>query len=226
MPQNIIECKNLYKEFKQGNKIIKVLNDINLSVKAGEQIAIIGSSGVGKSTLLQLLGGLDDASAGEVIIYGSNLKNLNQKEKGDLRNKYLGFVYQFHHLLNEFTALENVAMPLLIAGHPPKHCKQKAKELLKQVFLADRVEHKPTQLSGGERQRVAIARALICRPACILADEATGNLDEKTALDIMELLFDLNKKHQTAGIFVTHDKNIACKMQRQLLIKNATLIEN
>jgi lipoprotein-releasing system ATP-binding protein len=219
----VIECQNLHKEFNQGTKTIKILNNINLTLQQGEQIAIIGASGVGKSTLLQLLGGLDDATAGKVYICGQDTAKLGAKAKGELRNKHLGFVYQFHHLLNEFTAIENVAMPLLIAGFPPKECKRRAKKLLKEVFLQERAEHKPSELSGGERQRVAIARALICRPDCILADEPTGNLDEKTAADIINLLFSLNKTHQTAGVYVTHDKNIAKKMQKQLILKNNSL---
>lgn len=224
MNNPVIISKNLSRTYLDGAAKIEVLREINLQVNAGEMIAIVGSSGSGKSTLLHLLGGLDKPTSGDIIIGDKNLKNLSEKEKCRLRNKFLGFVYQFHHLLPEFSALENVGMPLLIRGEEPKQIKEKAKNLLEQVGLQDRLEHRLGELSGGERQRVAIARALVTKPLCILADEPTGNLDPANAAKVLELFFDLQKTHQTSVIMVTHDANIAKQAQRTMRIDHGSLV--
>lgn len=208
----ILHATHLKKCYHDGVGKVEVLKDINISVKKGEQIAIIGPSGSGKSTLLHLLGGLEKPSVGKVSIMNENIWQCTEKKRCQLRNRALGFIYQFHHLLPEFTALENVTMPLLLGDSPRKTAQEKAKALLEQVGLAQRFSHKPGQLSGGERQRVAIARALAMNPYCILADEPTGNLDQKTAEGIYALLLTLNQVHHTSLIIVTHDIQLAQRM--------------
>ncbi len=221
---NVIECTNLSKTFKEGLAKIEILRDVNLSVGKAELVAIVGSSGSGKSTLLHLLGGLDKPTSGSVAIAGSSLDQLSENKKCQLRNSYLGFIYQFHHLLPEFTALENVCMPLLIGHVSPLVAQSKAENILELVGLKDRLTHKIGELSGGERQRVAIARALVADPLCVLADEPTGNLDPKNAEKVLELFFDLQKKCQTSVIMVTHDKNIASHAQRVLTLQEGRLV--
>ncbi|HAJ75951.1 MAG TPA: lipoprotein-releasing ABC transporter ATP-binding protein LolD [Gammaproteobacteria bacterium] len=221
----VISCEHLEKIYSQGPQVVQVLSDVNLRIASGEQIAIVGSSGSGKTTLLNLLGGLDLPSSGTVHVAGKNLALVDETERGQLRNKYLGFVYQFHHLLGEFTALENVCMPLLIAGSAINAASERASEVLSRVALGDRQEHKPGELSGGERQRVAIARALVTRPRCVLLDEPTGNLDRHTALEIQDLMSELNQSLAISFIVVTHDERLASSMQRTLLLKDGVLHE-
>ncbi len=220
----VILATALAKKFTEGKISAEVLRDVSLEVKTGEMIAIVGPSGSGKSTLLHLLGGLDAPTAGKVEIDGINVHKLSEKAKGELRNKYLGFIYQFHHLLPEFSALENVAIPLLIGGSSTKDAESRAREILIKVGLAKRERHRVGELSGGERQRVAIARALVTNPKCVLADEPTGNLDQKTALQIFEMIAELNREFKTAFVIVTHDLTIAHKMQRVLVLENGLLI--
>ena len=219
--KEVLACSGLHKTYH--GLEVAVLNGIDLTVNAGEQIAIVGSSGSGKSTLLHLLGGLDTASAGEVSILKQNLASLNEAQKGVLRNRSLGFVYQFHHLLAEFTALENVAMPLFIRRMPREQALGLAADMLARVGLAHRVAHMPGELSGGERQRAALARALIAEPQCILADEPTGNLDRHTAHAVFDLLLGLNQTQQRSLVVVTHDIELAKKMQRQYLLVDGKL---
>lgn len=218
---NVLSCNALSKTY-QGLDVA-VLNGIDLSIDVGEQIAIVGTSGSGKSTLLHLLGGLDTPSTGEVSIAGQTLSKISEAQKGNLRNQHLGFVYQFHHLLPEFTALENVAMPLLIRRMPKLQAMQEATEMLKQVGLAHRIEHMPGEMSGGERQRAAVARALVTRPRCILADEPTGNLDRTTAQAVFDLLLQLNQEHGTSLVVVTHDMSLATKLKRQYTLQDGRL---
>ena len=221
---NILQCHNLFKTYNDGAIDTQVLNGVSLSLTKGELVSIVGSSGSGKSTLLHILGALDTPSSGNISFLGEDLGALSMNRQAKLRNQHLGFVYQFHHLLADFSALENVAMPLLIGGEKLSKAKQFARELLEKVGLGHRTEHRPAELSGGERQRVAIARALINRPALVLADEPTGNLDYSTALSIYDLMRELNQESETAFIVVTHDNDLADKMERKLHMKDGRLL--
>ena len=219
----VLECLDLGKTYTEGPQSLEVLRQISLRVKQGEQLAILGTSGSGKTTLLNLLGGLDLPSRGRVIVAGQDLAEVDETERGRLRNLYLGFVYQFHHLLSEFSALENISMPLLIAGYSRKEALQKSQIILERVGLLDRASHKPSELSGGERQRIAIARALVTEPACVLLDEPTGNLDRNTALNIQDLMSDLNEKLDISYIVVTHDEAFADTLDRKLFLRDGML---
>ena len=222
---SVLSCSRISKSYQQGRNIITVLENVDLNIRAAERIAIVGTSGSGKTTLLNLLGGLDLPTSGNVTVAGKNLNNINDSERGFLRNEYLGFVFQFHHLLGEFTALENVAMPLFINGRSPQEAAASAEVMLKRVGLGSRFSHKPSELSGGERQRVAIARALVNTPKCVLLDEPTGNLDKFTAGEIQSLLIDLNDSFDTSFIVVTHDELMANSMHRKLVLEGGTLHE-
>ena len=221
----VLEGKDLVKEFVQGDVKIQVLRAASISVRAGERIAIVGASGSGKTTLLQLLGGLDLPTGGTVEIAGSAMNRLNDTERGLLRNRAVGFVYQFHHLLPEFTALENVAMPLLVRRMSPRAARERASALLARVGLAERLTHRPSQLSGGERQRAAVARALVTRPKLVLADEPTGNLDGMNAAQVFELMLELNREFGTSLVIVTHDERLAARLDRVLVLAEGVLAE-
>jgi lipoprotein-releasing system ATP-binding protein len=217
------QCIKLSKSYMQGPNETQVLNELDLEVEAGELVAIVGSSGCGKSTFLHLAGALDSPSAGEVHISGTNIHQLSEKQRAKFRNQHIGFIYQFHHLMMEFSAQENVAMPLLIRGDKPIEAMNAAKEMLAQVGLSHRGHHRPAELSGGERQRVAIARALVTKPTLVLADEPTGNLDFDTAEQIYQLLRELNRTVNTSFVIVTHDLVLASKMDRQLRLEHGHL---
>ena len=223
MSDVIISCQQLSKRFQEGRLDVQVLRGVDLQIHAGEKVAILGSSGSGKSTLLHILGGLDLPSSGHVEVLGKRMDQLSDTQRGQLRNESLGFIYQFHHLLPEFTALENVAMPLLIRGVKVAEASQQAADILEKVGLGERLAHKPAQLSGGERQRAAIARALVTRPQAVLADEPTGNLDQQTAENVFNLMQGLNAAMKTAFVVVTHDLQLASRMDTVYRITAGTL---
>lgn len=222
--KSVLSCRSVARRFSEGGSILEVLSDVNLDVQPAERVAIVGASGSGKTTLLQILGGLDDPDDGEVFVGGEAMHGGSELSKGELRNRYIGFVYQFHHLLPEFTAEENVAMPLLIRRESKPRALEKARELLGRVGLGERLTHKPGELSGGERQRAAVARALIARPQLVLADEPTGNLDAGNGEHVMQLMLELNQELETSLVIVTHDMSIAERMDRVLVLENGQLV--
>ncbi len=219
----VIHCDNIAKSYHDGKIDVKVLHEVNLSIKAGEQVAIVGVSGAGKSTLLHLLGGLDKPTSGTVYIDDVDINSLSEKQRSYLRNQKLGFIYQLHHLLPEFTVLENVCMPLLLAKNTDKNYRARATELLEKIGLGHRLQHKIGELSGGERQRTAIARALVTNPVCVFADEPTGNLDPKTAEKVYDSMLSLNKELGTSLVIVTHDQQLASRMDRILRLEDGHL---
>jgi len=225
MTESVLEARDVGRQFQQGPVTLEVLKSVNVAILAGERLSIVGASGSGKTTLLQILGGLDKPSNGQVLVDGKDIHALGEKERGELRNHAMGFVYQFHHLLPEFSALENVAMPLLVRRMNTGEAKDRASEILKRVGLGERLTHRPHQLSGGERQRAAVARALVTQPKLVLADEPTGNLDGKNAEGVFELMLELNRERRTSLVVVTHDLRIAARMDRALEIENGTLRE-
>ena len=222
---NIIECCSVSFSYNEGSNKTSVLQNLSFEIKSGETTAIIGQSGCGKSTLLNLMAGLDTPSEGDVLINNTNISKISEKDRTELRAKNLGFVYQFHHLLNDFSSIYNVALPLLIIGIGKSNALLQSKKILTKVGLENRLNHKPSELSGGERQRVAIARAMITEPACLLADEPTGNLDAANAKDVLELIIELNENNTTALLIVTHDLAIANKMSRKLTLANGEIHE-
>jgi lipoprotein-releasing system ATP-binding protein len=219
----VLECRSVVRRFREGDSMLEVLSGVDLVINKGERVAIIGASGSGKTTLLQIMGGLDDPTAGDVLVNGKSMANTNEAEKGILRNQYIGFVYQFHHLLAEFSAQENVALPLLIRRMKKADAMAAAAELLVRVGLGERLDHKPGELSGGERQRAAVARALITAPKLVLADEPTGNLDAGNGEHVLKLMLELNKELDTSLVVVTHDHNIADRMDRVLILENGQI---
>ncbi len=225
MSNSLLECRDLTKRYREAKLETEVLKGVSFAIAKGELVGIVGSSGSGKSTLLHLLGALDQPCEGDVFFQDHHLSQLHPNKQAKIRNQHIGFVYQFHHLLSDFTALENVAMPLLIGGMKAEEAKKQSLELLETVGLGHRYHHRPSELSGGERQRVAIARALVCKPALVLADEPTGNLDHKTALEIYDLMRTLNKESGTAFLVVTHDTELAGKLDRCMYMKDGLLVE-
>jgi lipoprotein-releasing system ATP-binding protein len=219
----VLECRNIARRFSEGGSVLEVLSGVNLRIAPAERVAIIGTSGSGKTTLLQILGGLDDPDDGEVYVGGEAMHGGNETSRGELRNRYIGFVYQFHHLLPEFTAEENVAMPLLIRRMPKVDALNQARDLLARVGLGERLTHKPGQLSGGERQRTAVARALVTKPKLVLADEPTGNLDAGNGEHVLNLMLELNRERNTSLVIVTHDNSIAERMDRTVVLENKSL---
>ena len=219
----VLDCRSVVRRFREGDSTLEVLSGVDLSVRESERLAIVGVSGSGKTTLLQIMGGLDDPTSGEVLVNGQSITNFDENEKSALRNRFIGFVYQFHHLLPEFTAQENVAMPLLIRRLKKDEAMQNAADLLGRVGLRDRLDHKPGELSGGERQRAAVARALITRPKLVLADEPTGNLDAGNGQHVLQLMLELNQELNTSLVIVTHDHSIAGQMDRVLVLEDGCL---